>query len=572
MKKIMFFIAAATAIFASCTNEDVVSGSLSEAEVTNANAINFAGGSNNVTRANDVTGSEAAALLGNSFRVYGVIKNGDTETPVFDNYIVDYLGGTGGAEDETNTNGWSYLGQTSCGIAPATQSVKYWDLAAPEYNFVAISGLPNDTRIASATENTISVDQSNLGQIFVSDRVTARYQASATGETSNAQYGKGPVTFTFKRLAARVRFGIYETVPGYAVKGVKFYYDDNYLAQAGTSTKTVAGLRGKFPVSGDVVVKYDANNRVLADFQGTETANNFQFGELEYTTAASSLETGGYMKEDGTVDALGDASFLSTSSAAPTFAKKDAVLDGQPVTNSAWQTVIPFASNDVNLVLRVDFTLVSLDGVGTPIEVKGASAVVPVSYAQWKPNFAYTYVFKISDKTNGTTGTPNPNPVDPDDENPNPDPGVDPGLYAITFDAVVSAVEDYTQETITGVTDLGGDAITTYSATSDVTNAGEYKVGETIIVSSISHGEWKVAYSATEPTEKSVNDNNTYVYTSIGGTPAEGQTIEQASTTSAQFKVEAAGYYIVWLRYLPTGLEDLPGNYVDVFKVVKTVE
>lgn len=558
-------------VLASCTNEDVIGNSVPESAVANASAINFTGGSNKVTRA-DATGSEAAALLGNSFRVFGVIKNGDTETPVFDNYIVDYLGGTGGTDDETNTNGWSYLGQTSCGVAPATQSVKYWDLSAPEYDFIAISGLPDGTRIASSTENTINVDQSNFTSIYVSDRVTAKYQASATGETSNAQYGKGPITFTFKRLAARIRFGIYETVPGYAVKDVKFYYDDNYLAMAGTSTKTVAGLRGNFPVSGEVVVSYDANNRVLADFQGTDVSNNFQFGELDYTTAASSLSTGGYMKTDGTVDAWGDAAFLSTTSATPTFAKKDAIIDGQLVSNSTWQSVIPFSSNSVNLVLRADFTLVSLDGVGAPIEVKGASAVVPVSYAQWKPNYGYTYVFKISDKTNGTTGPVNPNPVDPDNPNPNPNPGVDPGLYPITFDATVSCVEDYNQETITGVTSLGGDAITTYSATSDITNAGEYRVGETIIVSSYSHGEWKVAYSAVETTEQAVSDNNTFVYTSIGGTPAEGQTIEQASTTSAQFKVEKPGYYIVWLRYLPTGLEDLPGNYVDVFKVVKTVE
>ena len=277
------------------------------------------------------------------------------------------------------------------------------------------------------------------------------------------------------------------------------------------------------------------------------------------------------MKEDGSVDETGDEVFLSTTSAQPTYAKKDAVIDGADVANSTWQPIIPFASNNTNLVLTVDFTLVSLDGVGDPIYVKGASAVVPVSFALWKPNYAYTYIFKISDKTNGTTGD-NPNPVDPDDPNPNPNPGVDPGLYPITFDAVVSSVEDYKQETITGVTGLGGDAITTYSKTSDVTNAGEYKVGETIIVSSISHGEWKVAYAATEPTEQSVTDNNTYTYDAIGGSPAEGQTIDEAGTTSAQFKVEKPGYYIVWLRYLPTGLEDVTGNYVNIFKVVKTVE
>lgn len=569
MKKKTFILTAlATAVLASCNNSDELTTAVADNVQTGTLAINFDGGNNNLTRA-DKTGADAAALLGNTFRVYGVTKNGAVETPVFDNYVVNFNGNAG--SDSTNTAGWTYLGLNSLGLNPAVQGVKYWNLDAPEYDFVAFSGLDDDNRITSATENSIVVNQTNLGKIFVSDRVTARYQASATGETSNAQYGH-TVNLTFKRLAARLRLGIYETVPGYAVKDVRFYYGDNYLASRGTSTKVNAGLRGKFPQAGNVIVRYDGNNRVVADFDGTDVSDNFQFGELEYTKAQSSVlgETS-YMKEDGTVDATGDDAFLSTTSAKPTYAKKDAVLDGVTVPNSAWQTVIPFASNNVNLVLTVDFTLVSLDGVGDPIYVKGASAVVPVNYALWKPNYAYTYIFKISDKTNGTTG-PNPNPVDPDNPNPNPNPGVDTGLYPITFDATVSSVEDYTQETITGVTGLGGDAITTYSPTSDVTNAGEYRVGENVVVSSISHGEWKVAYSATEPTEQSVTDNNTYVYNALAGTPEEGQTIDQAGVTAAQFKVEQVGYYIVWLRYLPTGLEDLPGNYVDIFKVVKTVE
>jgi len=429
MKKITALAALATIVLASCTSENIADAPVVAQDNDFNTAINFVGGNTKITRA-DITGADAAALLNNSFRVFGTQKNGDTETAVFDNFVVNYEGEASIGGDETNTSGWSYLGQTSKGLDPATQSVKYWDLDVPEYNFVAFAGLADDVRVASSTSNTIAVDQSNLDQLYASDRVTATWQASATGETANAQYGK-TVTLTFKRLAARIRFGIYETVPGYAVKDVRFYYDDNYLAEAGTSTKTVAGLRGKFPQAGNVIVSYDANNRILADFEGTDVSNNFQFGELEYTTAASSLVSGGYMKEDGSVDATGDAKFLSTTSAIPTYAT---------ASGSAWKTVIPFASNDVNLVLRADFTLVSLDGVGAPIEVKGASAVVPVTYAQWKPNFAYTYIFKISDKTNGTTGPTNPNPGDPDTPNPNPNPRVDTGLYPNTFDSAVSNI------------------------------------------------------------------------------------------------------------------------------------
>lgn len=573
MKKHLYFLfllaAVALVAFASCTNEQYAGGD--DIPGNKTLAINFLSGNKSMTRS-DITGAAAATLLNNKFRVYGTVTNeNDVTTPVFDNYVVNYKGANSIGTDSTNTAGWSYLDQTSLGVNPANQTIKYWDLSAPRYDFVAFAGLSNDKRVVSTTSNTIPVNQTNMENIFLSDRVTAKWQASATGKTSNAQYGK-TVKITFKRLAARIRFGIYETVPGYAVKDVKFYYDDNALAEAGTSNKTIAGLRGTFPVSGDAVITYDENNEVVADFDGTDIANNFQFGELDYTYANSSLVSGGKLKADGTVDATGEPAFLSTTSATPTFAKETEVIDSATVNTTIWKNVLPYASNSKNLVLRADFTLVSLDGVGAPINVKGASAVVPVSYAQWKPNYAYTYIFKISDKTNGTTGPTNPNPGDPDTPNPNPNPGMPDGLYPITFDAVVSSIEDYNQETITGVTSLGGDAITTYSATSDVTNAGEYKVGETITVSSISHGQWKLAFSAAEPTEQTVADNNTYSYTTLAGAAEGGKTIDQCGTTFAQFTAEQAGYYIVWLRYLPTGLEDVEGNYVNVFKVVKTVK
>ena len=234
MRRSTFILAVlVTTFFASCTSDQLTTVVGEKAQTNNTLAINFNGGNNKLTRA-DVTGGDAAALLNNTFRVYGVTKNGAVETPVFDNYVVNYNGNAG--SDSTNTAGWTYLGLNSLGLNPAVQGVKYWDLDAPEYDFVAFSGLNDDNRITSATENSIVVDQTNLSKIFVSDRVTARYQASATGETSNTQYGH-TVTLTFKRLAARLRLGIYETVPGYAVKDVRFYYGDNYLASRGTINK-----------------------------------------------------------------------------------------------------------------------------------------------------------------------------------------------------------------------------------------------------------------------------------------------------------------------------------------------
>ncbi len=97
------------------------------------------------------------------------------------------------------------------------------------------------------------------------------------------------------------------------------------------------------------------------------------------------------------------------------------------------------------LNLKVDYTLLSTDGSTETITVTGANAKVPKEYASWKSGYAYTYIFKISQNTNGLT-------------NPSAGPA---GLWPITFDAVVMNDEvDGVQETITTV---ATPSITTYA-------------------------------------------------------------------------------------------------------------
>ena len=63
--------------------------------------------------------------------------------------------------------------------------------------------------------------------------------------------------------------------------------------------------------------------------------------------------------------------------------------------------------------------------------------MIPAVYTRWKPGYAYTYLFKITDQTNGHTGVYDP--TKPDDDPVNSDPA---GLYPISFDAVVVDTEN----------------------------------------------------------------------------------------------------------------------------------
>ena len=125
------------------------------------------------------------------------------------------------------------------------------------------------------------------------------------------------------------------------------------------------------------------------------------------------------------------------------------------VANNYYTIVLPNEEGTV-LELRIDYTLESIDGSGEEIHVYGATAFVPAIYSAWKPNFAYTYLFKISDNTNGWTheAASASNPTDP------------AGLYPITFDAIVLETEDNTQSTITNV---ATPSITTYQKGHDYT-------------------------------------------------------------------------------------------------------
>ena len=122
-----------------------------------------------------------------------------------------------------------------------------------------------------------------------------------------------------------------------------------------------------------------------------------------------------------------------------------------------YTAVIP-NTNGKPLTLRVDYTLVSTDGSGEEIKVYGAKAVVPATYTVWQPNYAYTYIFKISDNTNGWTSTVSSDPK---------------GLFPITFDAVVTNFTDANAEQTT-VTTVATPSITTYQQGHNDANKDEY--------------------------------------------------------------------------------------------------
>lgn len=562
MKK-LFIFAAGLITLASCTNNDFVGDAPTPTSQDTQGAIVFGSGVNAVTRANHV-GADAATKLNNNFVVEGIKTTGSTVSEVFDNYNVKWIDNSANTT-LSNTANWEYVGQTYNSLSSLkNQTIKYWDYSASQYDFWAYSLGGSSATVTSMAHNATLTSEAykftgtaaDLSKVYISDLVTA-YNPAVTNQPQYAQQ----VTLTFRSLVAKIRLALYETVPGYSVKDVKFYTDASTVATDDKAYLYTSGTGGNvFNTSGDCIVKFPTigksnvndpdYNKAHVSFTAAATsgtANNMDFGALANFAGKDVAEA------EATV-------YLGRTSNTATFA-------GTATPDNYYTIVLPNETGSV-LNLKVDYTLLSVDGSGETIKVTGATAMVPAAYAQWKSGYAYTYLFKISDKTNGKTN-----------------PGMDPvGLYPITFDAVVIESEDGVQETITTVYDP---SITTYAEGKVVTANDEYTTGIDIYISGVaSNGTTSsdiALYSATlkagsvsvisEATAKLAydqgkTDNTSDVYDKTDVTLTQLYGAEAVTSVPA---VDGNTYTVNAVKFTPSAAGTYVARYGDVFKVIKVV-
>jgi len=499
MKKNLFLAALAIVALASCTDSEFVGdNSPDNTPTANEKAIVFGTGVKTVTRADHV-GADAAGLLNKNFVVEGIKTVSGSVVEVFDNYNVNWTENTA---DKTlsNTANWEYVGQSilTGKTSIKAQTIKYWDYAASQYDFWAyslsggsatVSSLAHDATLTSAAY-TFTGSASDLSKVYISDLVTA-YNPTVTGQPEFQHQ----VSLSFRSLVAKIRVGLYETIPGYSVKNVRFYSASGIsgvstLLYASSAVLPESGVcTVYFPTVGSSNVSNSDYNKAHVSFAAAGTKEqNQSYGTLSYGAPEN------YEKTTSNV-------FLARSSAQPTWAVQTSATPGD------YTIVLPNEGGTV-LTLKVDYTLEATDGSGEEITIHGATALIPAQYTQWKSNYAYTYLFKISDNTNGKT-----------DVTTGPE-----GLYPITFDAIVVDSEEHSQELITTV---ATPSINTYSVTSDVTNASksEYTTSDVVYVTTTENGTLidmtgkAVLYTVSKAgaTEAEVLDAlNTYVSNTSG--------------------------------------------------------
>lgn len=472
MKKYLF-LAAAVTVMASCSDESYIGENGSNGNENGIGAISFGGGLKALTRAADHEGAEAAALLDNKFVLAGT-KGTTPTTFVFDQYQTKFVENTA-STTESNSSNWEYVSlspaTTTSLPSGAVQTIKYWDYGTTQYDYAAYSlgkGFDDDADPATdpiyATPSAIAVSNKSYTLTGSADALKACYvsnMVTAYNRDGVNDYGK-PVKFTFRSLAAKIRLALYETVPGYSVKDVKFYTSSSAIL-AGTDDDNIARVFAGSKVlptgNGTMTITFPTvgwGNKSATDYNKAHVAFAATNAETDLSSTLAFQALGNFAAAEGV---QASASYLGRTSNTASYAGG---LVGSPASGK-YYTVLPYETG-ANLTLRIKYTLVSTDGSGENIVVDNATAVIPAEYTKWNPNYAYTYIFKISDYTNGSTG------VDGDDN-------VVTGLTPITFDAVVIDDENGLQETITTVSTP---SITTYAKGEVVTANNEYLVSNNI--------------------------------------------------------------------------------------------
>lgn len=215
------------------------------------------------------------------------------------------------------------------------QTIKYWDFAASEYNFWGATGGTFTDQGATLTINDLAIAKTEPDL--------------ASTVLFSALYHRSPVStdvvqLEFKRPYAKVRVMFYtnatltdNTFDNIQINGIKFGPESPKQIITGGSLKV------SYPKKGEGPETYATTP--------TASADNLSFGnvQLDHTHGTAS---------------------------------NDAVT-AVPTGGTEYYFVVP-NNNDA------PFTL------SAKIDNEDKTAVVPANFMNWKPNFVYTYIFKVS--------------------------------------------------------------------------------------------------------------------------------------------------------------------------------
>lgn len=421
MKKTLLILVSALAL-ASCAKVKTVEPVDNAAE----GPMRFALSSQNMTK--------AATLQQTGIYNFGVFAYKSTEPTynLMDNYLVGYMDATNKqgyymTSDNQTTLGdvpgaangssmWAYekMGNTEYSYTGAEgyyttadtrymsnvdkQYLRYWDKSADYTMFYAYTPYQNAsfTGLAAVSYNngtkTMTIPGGTIHDGY--NNPTDNEFMFASAKVVKANYGQD-VPLQFKHLVAKCNIKFYEEIDGYSVRILNLSNDfGGVYAVPAIKSSTDQYSPGKYYKTSGANIVFDAEGK------GTVSQTNAVEHDLTQTTEA--LQFAAPIE-----NAIGTTN--ATASASPTT-----------------YYAIPKEASTGGFTFHVSYELTST--TQERITVHNATVYVPADKCAWEANKHYTYIFKITKNSNGTTD--NPGTIDPLD----PEVSGDAALLPIIFD------------------------------------------------------------------------------------------------------------------------------------------
>lgn len=491
MKKSCLLAFAIAGVLVGCSEDELVSENVSN--LTREIPIEFSVQKENVTRAANLETVKHYNFGVWAYKVNG--KNSLNDVLVMENYLVGYSDGSSKGYDKSGATTWANAAGTQTDhTAPwfyeglgtdeytyadnagfyttsstnylsnnKNQYLRYWDLAYATTNFyayapyvhnegtdkvVTFNHVQNGTSTMTFAANTIRDGYDNTINTAYNeyDRSLSEFMYAGVKATNS---DLKDVTVPFKHMGAQVGIRFYEDIPGYKVEIINLG-DDYGTMKTGEGitddmskgiqlTPSVAPANatdkytpGKYYTTSGATVSFNENN------VSSENANftpNYDGSTKVSTPLMFAVPNAGLTDfvdlNNTTHKVIKEASTDSQTefSNSPTIYYAVA----QPKENATEFTKSGFTIHvSYRIIAEDNKEVITVHNATVHIPYKDNNQLITI----WEPNTKYTYTFKI---TKNSTGTTNPDTeIDPTD----PTPSDVKALYPIVFDE--ATIEDYT--------------------------------------------------------------------------------------------------------------------------------
>lgn len=408
MKKSLLILVSALAL-ASCAKVKTVEPVDNAAE----GPMRFALSSQNMTK--------AATLQQTGLYNFGVFAYKSTEPTynLMDNYLVGYMDATNKqgyymtsenqttlGDPESAQNGksmWAYekMGNTEYDYTGAEgyytkdnkrymsnvdkQYLRYWDKSADYTMFYAYTPYQNAsfTGLAAVSYNnstkTMTIPGGTIHDGY--NNPTDNEFMFASAKVTKANYGQD-VPLAFKHLVAKCNIKFWEDIDGYSVRILNLSNDfGGVYAVPAIKSSTDVYTKGTYYKTSGANIVFDEDGKGVVS-QTNAVAHDVTSDPKEALQFAAPEE-----------NAIGTTRETASASATTYYA-------------------IPKAEATGGFTFHVSYELKST--TGERITVHNATVHVPANMCAWQANKHYTYIFKITKNSNGTTETPDTiDPLDP---------------------------------------------------------------------------------------------------------------------------------------------------------------